>query len=321
MEPEIESIIEQQASEDVFPEYVPDAPGQAGQDNSPLTAEEIQQFGLNPADFPNVALAEDSSSVPSESAEVTDNSPGSGSPSPAPAPQLDANQMFMLQMQQQMQQMQLANQAFQQQLAESLKPKAVPAAPEDPFADLPPEYNTPELKKFAEYMRGKLMSPLESYKQQMESRITEASQAREVQRFETEADQVAQAIISDGFAFQGNEQAIVADGVRDLTLALSMANPGKSPAQFRQGAQNIINTAVTAKLRQMGEQNKQKVQARGYAPQKPVSQGAAPAISPAQFREPTYEEIRAAGYSSAFDAALHDNKGIIELRARRQGRG
>lgn len=307
--------------------YVPDAPGQQAYDNSPLTAEEILEYGLDPADFPNVKLADspdaEAPGASLESAGVTDDSPGSGAPSAPPAPQLDANQQFMATMFAQMQaQAQAQQQAFQAALAQ-LAPKPTEPAPVDPFADMPKELRAeieqnPALKAYTEYMAKKAQTPAEQFKQEFEERIQKAQQEREAVRYAQEAEAAAKAVLSQGFALEGQDAAIVADGLRDMALTLSHVHGG-APAQYQKALDRIINTAVNGRIKHLNSQAAAKVAQRAPAPNRP--QVAPQAIPPAAAnREPTLEEIRAAGYRSAFEAGLDGDKRIIELRARR-GRG
>lgn len=281
-------------------------------------AEFMREFGWDErgSDFAQ-EVADDSTSV--ESAEVTAASSGSGQPSPAPAPQLDASQQIMLGMFQQMQANQQAQEARFAQMIEALRPKEAAPPPEDPFADLPDEYNTPEIKKFADYMRNKVLSPLEQYKQQMEQRIAQASHQRTVQQYQHEALSAGQSW-TQKYGAQGQDATELSDWIRDQTLILAEAHGG-SPAQYAPSIERMIDKAVALKQSQLNSKAKAAVGARRpNAPATPRPQANGSTIPSFQNRIPTDAEARAAGYKSAFDSALDGDAKVHKMWARQAPR-
>lgn len=273
------------------------------------------------AELMDLGLADEQTAPLVESEEVTGSSPGSGPPSPAPAPQLDPTQQMMAAM---LQRMDAQQQAFERTL-QQLAPKPPAPTPVDPLADMPPELRAeveknPQLKLFTEWMTKKAATPAEQYKQDFERRIAEAQQQREVQRYETEADSVANGILGANFDFSKNPgfKNQAADAIRDWALSLSHAHGG-TPAQYMEPLKNVVNGLVASQMVALNSKAKASV-----AQRQPGSvarpQAAGPAIPSFQNRTPTDAEARAAGYKSAMDAALDGDRRVHQMWAK-QARG
>lgn len=253
--------------------------------------------------------------VQTESAEVTEASPGSGSANvPTPAPQLDSNQQFQMATLQMFQQMQQQNQAFQQQILETIRPKEKPVEV-DPLADMPKEWKAIEgLPEFLKYTIQKNKAEVDALKTSLDERINAATQRREADRYASEAKAVGQKILSQGFHFQSEQdQAAVSDALHDMALSLANVHGG-SPAKYEQALHRVINTAVQARQAHLNSQAKASV-AQRHAP-KPTQ--SAPAIPQSQtpMKEPTLAQVRSAGYRDMDEARWDDFRRVHSRQAR-----
>lgn len=251
-----------------------------------------------------------------ESAEVTDASPGSGSPlPPTPAPQLDPQTQVMAALMQQMARQEEANRAFQQSLIDRLAPKK-----EEPKPDVTERFSpklreaisaNPELKAFTEELLREAAAPTEAYKKELETRIREASEARQASHFGWEAQQSVDKFLSRGYALDEGAKGPVSDLLRDFHLTVGHVH-NLTPSQAAPHVAKAINQLVDARVKFLNSQAKAKVQAR-HAPQ--PQQNAARAMVQAP-QTPTLAEARAAGYRDLFEAGLDGDAKILAMRAR-----
>lgn len=261
------------------------------------------------------ALAEsegqDTGASPAAEPGVTASSP----PVAPAAPQLDPNTQAMMTLIQSVQ----ADSARREQLLlaqiEALKPKALEAPPVDPFANLPDKFNTPEIKEFLQVAQEKILAP---YKNEMEGRIQKAQFDRQVNFLVTDATSTAEAIVSAGYDLQGEDAAIVKDGLRDFALVLT-DKYGGTPAQYKGALTKIADSLVRGRQAHMNKAAKAKVATMARPVAKPnAASGVVPGQQPADY---SWAEARAAGYQDMTDAVFDDGRKVLAMRARNQGRG
>lgn len=212
-----------------------------------------------------------------------------------------------------------ASQEQNRVLMERLAPKAETAKPIDVFADLPEEFNTPELRKFGEYLLKKAEGPVLAKEKALEDRILAAKNERQINQYSTEADSGAKATLATGFDLQGQDLQEVTDFLRDNLLVISHVH-GKTPAEINSHVGKVFNKAVDARIRYLNSQAKTKVAARGHVNPAAKPQTNAQSGIPQTGQRPSLAEARAAGYRDLFDAGLDFDRKILEMRAR-QSRG
>lgn len=293
--------------------------GEAPQDAAPTQEESLSEFGYDERgaeygnEFQDLAPV-DSTSV--EPAEVTTSSLGSGSAtSPAPAPQLDPTQQLLAAV---MQRMETQNQQFTE-VIKSLAPKVPEAPPADPFADMPKEYDTPEIRAFAEYMRKKVLAPHEEYKQSLEKRIQEATAQRQTTQLYNEAAGLGKSFASD-LGAQGQDAEDLANWFHDQTIVFTNKYGG-APTQYATAIKDLFNKGVALKQAQLNSTAKAAVAKRYPGATARPQQATGSAMTQRPYVRPSDAEARAAGYKSAFEAALDGDAKVHQFRARQGAQG
>ncbi len=312
---------------------IPDAPGieveagpAPGELDGPGIPVDISDFGGAPELGLNEFESDDQFAVGEDTVASPVADPASTPPPAASSapPQLDPTQQMFLGMYQQMQEQGAANQRAMSELVASLRPKQE-APPVDPFADMPPELRksidgNPELKAYTEYMAKKAQAPADQFRQDFEKRIEEAKFHRQVDQFKSEAQQVAESVISSGYKLDGTAKQHVHDFLVDTALSLTNARGG-SPIQYLEAVKKVFELGVQGRQAHLGEQVKQRVATRP-TPQIGTPRAAAPGmVSGQQAGPPTEAEIRQAGYANRTEAIMNGYRKVQQLRARQMGQG
>lgn len=276
---------------------------------------------LSPEELEALGLTEDSGPT---NEDVTSQTPPPATPAkqaqaPAPDPSHQLMQGFM----RQMQAMQQQQQEFQLKMAEMFKPPQKPQE-EDILADLVP----PELRdingvpQLAQAIYSKVQRELQGRDKAAQEQQQRYQHEAAVNRWVTEAKQVSEAVLQDGYHFENQAEATDFGGmVRDLSIAIADAKGG-TPGQYLAPIKAMMKAGAKAQLAAMNKKTKETMGRRvpnaQISSQQPGAQQQSARSQVASGR-PTPEELRAVGMT-AVESAMEGDYSVRILRAR-QARG
>lgn len=268
---------------------------------------------LSPEELEALGLTEDSGPPQEEVTLPTPQARQAQAPAPDPSHQL--MQGFM----QQMQAMQQQQQEFQLRMAEMFKPPQKPQE-EDILADLVPAElrDINGVPQLAQAIYSKVQRELQGRDKAAQEQQQRYQHEVAVNRWVTEAKQVSESVLQDGYHFDNPTDASdFGSMVRDLSIAIADAKGG-TPGQYLAPIKAMMKAGARAQLAAMNKKTKETMGRRvpnaQISSQQPGAQQQSARSQVASGR-PTPEELRTVGMT-AVESAMEGDYSVRMLRTR-----